>query len=214
MSKWRVFYSPLFLENMKNIKIISGGQTGADLAGLWVAKLFGLQTGGMAPKGWKTLIGSMPQLETLFQMGESASGYHGRTLENCEMSDITLIFASNIKSPGTKLTLHHCVKNKIHYQIFAFGDDAVTASDQALGRLVTVLQNQLAVNEDSIINIAGNSTSTSSQTFKFTFLLLCKAFEQVLRFKPEQLKNHGIDKVEAMARDRYDQSTFDFLTKV
>jgi len=35
-------------------KIISGGQTGADRAGLVVGKSLGLEIGGTAPKGWKT----------------------------------------------------------------------------------------------------------------------------------------------------------------
>jgi hypothetical protein len=38
-------------------KIISGAQTGADFAGLIVAKHFGYETGGWMPKGYKNLDG-------------------------------------------------------------------------------------------------------------------------------------------------------------
>lgn len=36
------------------IKIISGGQTGADMGGLEAAREYGFPTGGYAPKGWMT----------------------------------------------------------------------------------------------------------------------------------------------------------------
>lgn len=189
---------------MKNLKIISGGQTGADLAGLWAARLFNIPTGGKAPHGWKTSIGNRPQLEKMFDMCESSNGYHGRTLENCEMSDLTLIFASNIKSPGTKLTLHHCIKNKIHYQVFPLGSDVCKCVDQTSDRVTAVIKNHIAIHDNSVINIAGNSTPTSPQAFTFTFFLLCRVFESILGDKPSILKKYDISKIEAMLRDNYD----------
>jgi Circularly permutated YpsA SLOG family len=42
------------------MKIISGGQTGADQAGWRAAKACGLETGGWMPKGWKTELGCSP----------------------------------------------------------------------------------------------------------------------------------------------------------
>ena len=42
--------------------IISGGQTGADQAGLLAAQALGLQTGGWAPHGWRTDAGPAPWL--------------------------------------------------------------------------------------------------------------------------------------------------------
>jgi hypothetical protein len=43
-------------------KIISGGQTGADQAGLAVAKRLGISTGGFMPKGLLTAAGPQPDL--------------------------------------------------------------------------------------------------------------------------------------------------------
>ena len=44
-------------------KIISSGQTGADLGGLWGARDAGFPTGGFAPKGYLTIIaGESPLL--------------------------------------------------------------------------------------------------------------------------------------------------------
>jgi RNA polymerase sigma factor (sigma-70 family) len=39
-------------------KVISGGQTGADQAGLFAAEAFGIETGGWMPKGFLTLAGN------------------------------------------------------------------------------------------------------------------------------------------------------------
>jgi hypothetical protein len=37
-------------------KVISGGQSGADLGGLRAAKVLGIQTGGSMPKGFLTRL--------------------------------------------------------------------------------------------------------------------------------------------------------------
>lgn len=39
-------------------KVISGGQTGADVGGVLAARLHHIKTGGWMPKGWKTLNGA------------------------------------------------------------------------------------------------------------------------------------------------------------
>jgi hypothetical protein len=88
-------------------KIISGGQTGSDIAGLKVAKEFGLQTGGMMPQGWKTLDGPKPEYKDLYGMIESDSpSYKGRTFWNVKVADATVRFAANFDSPGEKCTLN------------------------------------------------------------------------------------------------------------
>jgi hypothetical protein len=196
----------------KRLKVISGGQTGADLAGLWAAKLFNITTGGRAPLGWRTTEGSRPQLKELFALEESASGYHGRTLENCELSSLTLIFASNIKSPGTKLTLHHCVQNGTRYHVFPLGSSAVDCATSTVDRVASVINHHLALTELAVINVAGNSTATSPQTFTFTFMVLCQVFEQLLGGKPATLLRHDLATVEATLRDCYEQATFERLT--
>ena len=43
-------------------KVISGGQTGADRAGLFAARKFAIETGGYAPRGWLTESGTAPWL--------------------------------------------------------------------------------------------------------------------------------------------------------
>jgi len=42
-------------------RVISGGQTGADIAGLKAAKAFGIPTGGYMTSGFRTLDGYKPE---------------------------------------------------------------------------------------------------------------------------------------------------------
>jgi Circularly permutated YpsA SLOG family len=86
-------------------KVISGGQNGADLGALKAAKAFGLQTGGMMPKGWRTLDGPRPNYKTYFGMTEHPSpNYPQRTIANVANSDATLRFAADWKSAGEVCT--------------------------------------------------------------------------------------------------------------
>jgi len=89
---------------MKLSKVISGGQSGADRAGLECAKSLGLMTGGTAPKGYRTEKGPDPSLKE-FGLDESIdSSYVPRTRANVRNSDATLWFG-NTNSPGYYCTL-------------------------------------------------------------------------------------------------------------
>ncbi|KKL28978.1 hypothetical protein LCGC14_2369790, partial [marine sediment metagenome] len=78
---------------MKLLKVISGGQTGADQGGLEAGKELGLETGGTAPLGWKTEDGPQPELLKGFGLRECTQpGYPVRTRRNVLTSDGTVIF--------------------------------------------------------------------------------------------------------------------------
>ena len=88
-------------------KIGSGGQIGADQAGLEVGQELGLETGGTAPPGWITTTGPDPDVLQSFGLVEGESDpkiYRKRTIKNVEDYDGTVIFG-NVKSPGSRLTL-------------------------------------------------------------------------------------------------------------
>lgn len=89
------------------MKIISGGQTGADLGGLEGALAIGLETGGTAPSNYYTEEGPNYILRDVY--GLTADGdFRSRTIKNIVDSDATLIFASQLNSPGTRLTMASC----------------------------------------------------------------------------------------------------------
>src|SRR5580658_4523105 len=54
-------------------KVISGGQTGADRAGLEVAKELGYKTGGAMPLGFEALDGPHPEFKDKYEMHEIAT---------------------------------------------------------------------------------------------------------------------------------------------
>jgi hypothetical protein len=88
------------------IKVISGGQTGADQAGLRAAKTEGYQTGGWACKGWKTEAGPAPWLADFGLQECPIKGYPTRTHWNVRDSSMTLIIG--VGSAGTNLTQRLC----------------------------------------------------------------------------------------------------------
>jgi hypothetical protein len=72
-------------------KNMSGGQTGADQAGLYVAIELGISHGGWIPKGRKTEEGPLPAKYNLKEMGTTS--YPKRTDKNILDSDGTVIFS-------------------------------------------------------------------------------------------------------------------------
>jgi len=88
-------------------KIISGGQTGGDMAGLNIAKEFGIETGGTAPYGWITENGTQKELLESFNLVEGPfdeTTYVKRTTMNIDDADGTLVFRP-FKSFGTDMTI-------------------------------------------------------------------------------------------------------------
>ena len=171
------------------IRIHSGGQTGADLAGLWVAKKMGIPTGGLAPAGYKTQAGNKPILKDLFGL-KAIGDYRTRTVQNVKDADLTLIFAKNMNSPGTVLTKNSCMK--FVKQSFSIPDnrhegetlrqywgnnnaDRHVIFNNALNYMLKKAerQKQSGIDDYFIINIAGNATKKSiPDIFDFTFVSL------------------------------------------
>ena len=86
-------------------KIVSGGQTGVDRAGLEAAIALGLPYGGWVPKGRLAEDGVVP-LKYVGMQEHTSSNYAVRTKANVRDSDATLIIAPSLPlSRGTMLTL-------------------------------------------------------------------------------------------------------------
>lgn len=95
-------------------RIISGGQTGADMGALKAGRDLGIKTGGWAPKGWVTEAGPNPSLREYGLVQHSSPNYPPRTRMNCQDSDLTAIFG-DIKSTGSKLAISICREDNIPY---------------------------------------------------------------------------------------------------
>jgi hypothetical protein len=133
------------------LKVISGGQTGADRIGLIVAKELGLETGGTAPKGYRTENGPNLELRDLFALTEAETSNYGvRTEINVKDADLTVIFG-DITSQGTSLTIHLCNKHRKKY---------------VANPMVIELVKALRDNNVKVLNVAGNRGSKLSDRQK------------------------------------------------
>jgi len=90
-------------------KVISGGQTGIDRAGLDAAINAGIPIGGYCPKGKRAEDGIIPERYPLEEL--KFTQYYIRTEKNVVESDGTLIINRGKLSGGTKLTHNYTVKH-------------------------------------------------------------------------------------------------------
>ncbi len=133
-------------------KIISGGQTGADIGGLVGAKRLGIATGGTAPRGYKTEKGAQEvALKAFGLVPHPSAHYKDRTRENVLNSDATLIFSTQASSSGTTTTINCCEAENKPYCLLERIDD----KDLKIAR--AFINNH----KPRVLNIAGNRESVS-----------------------------------------------------
>jgi len=128
---------------MLNLKIISGGQTGVDRAGLDVALELGLPCGGWCPKGRISESGSIPSRYPLREM--PSPKYPPRTEKNVRESDGTLILTWGHVTGGTALTVKLARKRQ---KPFLVVDLSRRADPQDV-------RDWLKIHEIMILNVAG-----------------------------------------------------------
>jgi hypothetical protein len=154
-------------------RVISGGQTGSDQAGLWAARCACVETGGYIPKGWRTQAGPMPSLGKDYGLIEHSSpNYPPRTKLNAKEGDGTVRLASNFNSTGEKLTLKYCIElGKPHFDIPL---DGMYHEKWSKALCDWIIDKHIEV-----LNVAGNSDKDDRAGFHFTeaTLILTFAFE-------------------------------------
>ncbi len=158
----------------KLIKIVSGGQTGVDQAGLFAAEKAGYQTGGWAPHYWMTSNGPNPSLlQDHFGLAEHSGDYKARTIQNVQDSDATLILATDFKSRGTALTINSAaVQNKPFFNV-------KLPYDNLLGANIPMLINWLDANDVEVLNIAGNRQTAENNIFQLASEALDRIFASI-----------------------------------
>lgn len=142
-------------------KVISGFQTGVDIAAIRAASELGIPTGGFIPKGFKTLQGRHPEYAKLYNAIEhSSSSYKERTWDNVLSSDGTLRIASNFNSSGEKCTLKAILAHSKPY--YDINIDIYTKSfSQSKDVVNYMVMKWIRDNKISVLNVAGNSEETS-----------------------------------------------------
>jgi hypothetical protein len=139
-------------------KVISGGQTGADRAGL-------------DPRGRKAVDGRIDDRYNLFEL--STSSYPARTRRNIEESDGTVIFSLNLRlSGGTKLTLD--LANKLGKPVLHIYDTRKEriSNPDSLRLEIQTLTDFLSSNKIEILNVAGPRESKEPGVYDWTLTML------------------------------------------
>jgi hypothetical protein len=174
-------------------KVISGGQTGADRAGLNAAQRCGLATGGTAPANYLTENGPDDSLRHLGLIAPANMTYPQRTQANVINSDGTIAFRAN-DSPGTNGTISYCHSETwlpkytcidtrfvgCFRPVFVITGDDLQNQDR-WPELVNRLVSFITRCNIKTLNIAGNR-QTSSEISNFMELietLLTQVFQQV-----------------------------------
>ena len=149
------------------IKIISGGQTGADRAALDAALESNFPCGGYCPKNRQAEDGP---IDLKYPLTEIESGYRQRTLQNVIHSDGTVIFFENEATGGTLLTIKYC---QTHRKPHLLVDAMVISKEEAIEAIVGFLKSHTI----SKLNIAGPRASDHPNIYSYTK----KVLEELLK---------------------------------
>ena len=149
------------------LRIVSGGQTGADRAALDEAIELGIECGGWCPKGRTAEDGVIPERYPLRQT--LSPGYRQRTEMNVRDSDGTLICHTGALTGGTLLTCDLAAAWSKPCLVLKLDDtDSVEASEKT--------SEWIAREEIEVLNVAGPRKSNSSEIYGLTRELLRKLF--------------------------------------
>lgn len=163
-------------------KIISGAQTGADIAGLKVAKQLGIPTGGCMPKGFRTLDGDKPEYEKMFNIKEHISAnYASRTYDNVKNSDATMRFASNFESSGELCTLKAI--NQYKKPFFDVHVKNVTDFRAEKKQHPQEAAKWIKENNIKVLNVAGNSNKTAPGIENYVEKYLTALFNELKKIE-------------------------------
>jgi Circularly permutated YpsA SLOG family len=147
------------------VKIISGGQTGADMGALVAARELGLESGGSAPKGWLTENGPQEGLLQSFGLIEcDEGGYPIRTSQNVANSDGTLLVGP-YQTGGSRLTYEVAKQLKKPLFLAAWPKPPDMAQDALR---IEEFRDWLERYDIKTLNVAGNRESETPGIAEFT----------------------------------------------
>lgn len=149
------------------LKIISGGQTGADRAALDFALERSIECGGWCPRGRIAEDGTIPAKYPLQEM--PSAEYPPRTKKNVEEADATVVFDAPGKKPsrGTQLTVRCCREAGKPYVVLTGFPDVETDAAK--------LAAFLAQTKPETLNVAGNRESGTPGIYAHVLAVLAIA---------------------------------------
>jgi len=139
-------------------KIISGGQVGADRAGLDFAIEHHIEHGGWCPKYRRAADGLVP---LRFRLQESPHpGYPDRTKRNVREADGTVVFTTEPPGRGSAMTIQSCLDFGRPYLVLT----GELSLDEASMRLIQFIRR----NRIKVLNVAGSRSQDIGQRTKLT----------------------------------------------
>jgi hypothetical protein len=147
----------------KEVKIISGGQTGVDRAALDAVLRHGIESGGWCPTGRLDEFGRIPDCYPLKELENG--GFTERTLQNVKDSDGTVIIYPGKLSGGTEQTLHFCVEQRRPHELI----DPSNVSTQKAAQLIADFVRE---NKIDILNVAGPRASEWPEGYDYAYRTL------------------------------------------
>lgn len=150
-------------------KIVSGGQTGADQAGLDLAIELGIPHGGWVPKGRKTEAGRLPDKYRLKET--TSTSYPQRTLMNVIDSDGTIIISHGKISGGSAVTKALAAKHRkpcLHINLNEIG----------LPEAATAVANWIDSRQIKVLNVAGSRAGEDAAIYEDAKRLLRLVIQQ------------------------------------
>eukprot|EP00005_Dracoamoeba_jomungandri_P014074 CAMPEP_0174276278 /NCGR_PEP_ID=MMETSP0439-20130205/60296_1 /TAXON_ID=0 /ORGANISM="Stereomyxa ramosa, Strain Chinc5" /LENGTH=239 /DNA_ID=CAMNT_0015368481 /DNA_START=31 /DNA_END=750 /DNA_ORIENTATION=- len=175
------------------VKVISGGQTGADRAGLEAAAAVGLKTGGTAPANFQTENGPDRSLKTFGVVDDGSLSYKNRTKKNVDDSDGTLAIRIHV-SAGTDKTIGYCQQKQWTngnrgkdqdegWRPVVVFDSIEESKDQ---ENITKLKHFVFRNQVRVLNVAGHRETTAGVPHfqQSVTRLLTLAFSDILASDP------------------------------
>jgi len=166
-------------------RVVSGAQTGVDLAALDSAREFGAyEWGGWCPRGRLYEPGQLP--DEYFESTKrncglreaESSRYTQRTALNVIDSNATLIMKSGLMTPGTKLTVKICRDKKRYYVI------CDPYKIYQVPRVVKFIIEQ----EVEVLNVAGPRESSRPGIYNQSKLFITDVLHMVFQFQQFGIK--------------------------
>jgi len=152
------------------LKIISGGQTGADRAALDAAIDSGVEHGGYLPRGRLTEAGPLPARYRLREL--PSARYRDRTEQNVKAAEATLILSFGVLTGGSALTEALAIR---HDRPCLHIDFEVLEREQAVDLVVRWLREH----DVRVLNVAGPRASSEPGIYQAVYDLLVKVIARI-----------------------------------
>ena len=148
-------------------KIISGGQTGVELAALDVAIRLGIAHGGWAPRGLRNEEGPIPDT---YDIGEvTALGFQRAMETNIIQSDGTLLVTRGVKNPETRFAVETTLKH--HHQLLH-----IDLSQHSGFEAASLVSSWLNMQQIQVVFVTGPAHSQDSGVYSQVKKILETAF--------------------------------------